>query len=148
MTITHIYGFEDRKALELAEKCGIAFQLTNILRDIGEDASGGRVYLPEEDLEKFGVRGEDLRAKDTGERLRALLEFETRRARGYYAESRPLVEMVHRDSRAALWALMEIYGRLLERIAERGYDVLSSRVRLSVWEKTRIVLRAALGARG
>jgi phytoene synthase len=145
MTITHIYGFEDPKALDLAEKCGVAFQLTNILRDIKEDAAAGRVYLPGEDLRRFGVRLEDLQANAARPELRALIEFEAGRAQRYYAESQPLVDLVHEDSRAALWALMEIYRRLLARIAGRGYDVLSSRVRLSAWEKTRIVLRAGLG---
>jgi phytoene synthase len=145
MTITHIYGFADRRALELAEKCGVAFQLTNILRDIGEDAANGRVYLPEEDLARFEVPREHLSARETSAQLRALLEFEAGRAREYYIVSRPLLDLVNKDSRAALWALMEIYRRLLERIEERDYEVLAGRARLSAREKTAVVLRAALG---
>lgn len=131
LTITHIFGYESPEALELAEKCGIAFQLTNIIRDVKEDSERGRCYLPREDR----VRYPD---------LRELLAFEGARARAYYAESAPLVGMVHRESRASLWALIEIYRRLLERIEESGYDVMSRRIRLSTFEKLSIVARAAL----
>ncbi|MEJ7606858.1 MAG: phytoene/squalene synthase family protein [Bryobacteraceae bacterium] len=131
LTITHIFGFDSPKALLLAEKCGIAFQLTNIIRDVGEDRGLGRNYLPREDRNQFPE-------------LRDLLEFEARRAHRYYQESRPLLELVHPHSRASLWALIEIYRRLLTRIERSGYDVLSSRIRLSATEKSIIVLRAAL----
>lgn len=145
LTIIHIFGFEDPKSLELAEKCGIAFQLTNILRDIREDSENGRVYLPEEDLTRFGVQAEDLNQPRLTPSLRGLLEFESARARQFYAEARPLLDLVHRDSRSALWALMEIYGRLLARIEREGYPVLERRVSLPKHEKISIVLRAWLG---
>ena len=145
LTIIHIFGFEDRRALELAEKCGIAFQLTNILRDVKEDADNGRVYLPNEDLERFGVQAADMRQSGMSPALRSLLEFELARARAYYEESRPLLELVSRDSRHALWALIEVYRRLLDRIEAEGYPVLSRRVSLPTSEKLWLIFRAGLG---
>ena len=145
LTIIHIFGFEDPKALELAEKCGIAFQLTNILRDVREDAGNGRVYLPEEDLARFGVQPEELNQARLTPPLRSVFEFEGARARRYYDESRPLLNMVHRDSRSALWALVEIYRRLLDRIEAERYPVLERRVSLPTSEKIGIVLRAWFG---
>jgi phytoene synthase len=142
LTTVHIFGFEDPKALELAEKCGIAFQLTNILRDIREDQSLGRQYLPAEDLERFGVT---TLARLTGD-FRRLMEFEAERARRYYEESAPLIQMVHRRSRGSLWALITIYSRLLDRIRKANYDVLSRRIRLSAAQKSWIVLQALVRA--
>jgi phytoene synthase len=142
LTIIHIFGFESPKALELAEKCGIAFQLTNILRDIREDAGLGRVYLPAEDLARFGVMEADLTSDAQTPAFRSMMEFETARARAYYDDSRPLLDLVHKSSRASLWALISIYSRLLDRIERCNYDVLSRRVRLSGLEKSWIVVRA------
>jgi len=139
LTTIHIFGFDDPKALNLAEKCGIAFQLTNILRDVKEDIENRRVYLPAEDIFRFQA---DLTTYD--QRFIDLMEFEAARAHDYYAQSRPLIEMVHRKSRGSLWALIEIYRRLLERIVRCRYDVLSGRVSLPAWEKMSIVARASL----
>lgn len=140
----HVFGFSDPRAPLLAERCGIAFQLTNILRDVREDALNGRVYLPREDMARFFVSPEMLAASSMSPELRNLLAFEAARARGYYEEAQPLIGMVEPDSRHALWALIEIYRRLLERIEQRDYQVLSGRVRLSAIEKTGIALRAVL----
>ena len=131
LTITHIFGFEAPQALILAEKCGIAFQLTNIIRDVKEDQERNRIYLPREDRDMFPE-------------IKDLLAFEAARARKYYAESRPLLDLVYPESRRSLWALIEIYRRLLDRIEQSGYDVFSRRVRLSAPEKAAIVLRALL----
>ena len=144
LTIIHIFGFESAGALVLAEKCGIAFQLTNILRDVKEDIGLNRVYLPEEDLRRFRVPESDLAASAPSAAFVELMRFEAARARGYYNESRPLLGMVHKKSRSSLWALIEIYSRLLDRIEAEGYDVLSQRVRLSTVEKAGIVLRGFL----
>jgi phytoene synthase len=138
LTTIHIFGFDDPKALDLAEKCGIAFQITNILRDVNEDRENHRLYLPAEDIARFQA---DITKYD--QRFIGLMEFEAERARDYYAQSRPLIEMVHRRSRSSLWALIEIYRQLLERIVRSQYDVLSQRVRLPTWEKIRIVARAS-----
>ena len=139
LTIIHIFGFESKEALTLAEKCGIAFQLTNILRDVREDAGNQRIYIPAEDIRRFGA---DLQKRD--ENFIRLLSFEAERARAYYDESRPLVELVHKRSRASLWALIEIYRRLLGRIERSNFDVLSRRIRVPAWEKIGILASAAL----
>lgn len=139
LTIIHIFGFEDPKALELAEKCGIAFQLTNILRDVQEDIGLGRVYLPAEDLARFHV---DPRAITYTPAFVELMRFEAARARRYYQESMPLIGLVHRESRASLWALIQIYYRLLDRIEQQQYRVLDRRIRLSTPEKLLILLQA------
>jgi phytoene synthase len=144
LTTVHIFGFDSPAALPLAEKCGVAFQLTNILRDIREDAGLGRIYLPAEDLRRFGVSEDDLRAGVLSPGFVELMRFEAARARAFYEESRPLIELVRRASRRSLWALIEIYSRLLERIEGSGYDVFARRIRLSAREKAAIVLRALL----
>ena len=130
LTTIHIFGFDTRSALPLAEKCGVAFQLTNILRDIREDAERGRIYLPAEDLRRFGVTEEDLRAGRRNEPFLRLMAFEAERARACYNESRPLLDLIHQRSRASLWALIAIYSRLLERIEHSNFDVFRRRVRL------------------
>ena len=147
LTVIHIFGFRSPDALPLAEKCGVAFQLTNILRDVREDAGRDRVYLPAEDLERFRVDPRDLSEGKRTEEFIALMEFEGRRARAYYDESAPLIDMVDQHSRSSLWALIEIYSRLLGRIERTNYDVLSHRVELAAREKVGIILKAAVGAR-
>lgn len=140
LTIIHIFGFENPHALDLAEKCGIAFQLTNIVRDVREDAENGRVYLPADELAAHGVKEPGCASPQ----VKALLRSLGSRAGDYYQESRPLLELIHRDSRAALWALMEIYRRLLEKIQQADYEVFAGRVRLSALEKSAIVVQAWL----
>jgi 15-cis-phytoene synthase len=142
LTVVHIFGFDTRSALPLAEKCGVAFQLTNILRDLREDAGRGRLYLPGEDLRRFGVTEEDIHAGKRTPEFLALMRFEAGRARAYYNQSAPLLDLVHPRSRPSLWALISIYSRLLERIERTGYDVFARRVRLSPLEKSWIVVRA------
>jgi phytoene synthase len=139
LTTIHIFGFKDPAATVLAEKCGIAFQLTNILRDLREDAALGRVYLPFEDLERFAVQPEELGREERTDRFLRLMDFEAHRARSFYDEARPLVAMVDRRSRSSLWVLITIYSRLLDKIRASNYDVLSRRISLSTWEKLRIV---------
>jgi phytoene synthase len=131
--------------MPLAEKCGVAFQLTNILRDIREDAGRERLYLPQEDLIRFGVSEDDLRSGRRTPKVVELMRFEAARARAYYCEARPLIGMIDAQSRSSLRALISIYSRLLDRIEASGFDVFRRRVRLSALEKTWIVIRAALG---
>ena len=132
-TVIHIFGFESRDALLLAEKCGIAFQLTNILRDVREDAQKSRVYLPAEDLARFAVSPDTFEPQD---RFIELMRFEAQRARDYYRESAPLVGLIDPHSRASLRALIGIYSRLLDRIVASGLrSVLARRVRVPAWEK-------------
>jgi 15-cis-phytoene synthase len=147
LTVIHIFGFRSPEALPLAEKCGVAFQLTNILRDVREDAGLNRIYLPAEDLERFRVDPRDLLEGKRTDEFVALMEFEAHRARAYYSESAPLIELVDQHSRASLWALIQIYSRLLARIEQTNYDVLTRRVELSAREKLGIILKAVVGVR-
>jgi len=145
LTCLHVFGYDDPHAPDLAEKLGIAFQLTNILRDVPKDYEMGRIYIPQEDLDKFGVRPEELARGPLTPALRDLFAFEAGHALDFYREGVKLIPDVHSDARAALWALARIYSSLLRRIETRGYDVFSERVRLSTPEKTGILLRARLG---
>jgi phytoene synthase len=146
LTTVHVFGFTSPDALPLAEKCGIAFQLTNILRDVREDALLGRIYLPAEDLARFHVSPEDLKAGRRTEQFGHLMDFEVARARSYYRESAPLLGYIPRETRRAMWALIAIYSTLLDRVAESEYDVLVRRISLSAVDKIMIVGRAlALG---
>lgn len=142
---THVFGFQEPRALELAEKLGIAFQLTNILRDVRGDFEMGRVYLPQEDLRRFGCRPEHLAGPVTPP-LRELLAFEAERAWQLYDEGAALLGLVDEDSRPALWALGRIYSGILEEMEARGYDVFGpDKVRLSTAYKVWVMLRARVG---
>jgi len=135
-----IFGYRDPAAESLAERCGLAFQLTNIIRDVKEDVAMGRVYFPQEDLAQCGLSVDDLAAPkvDTA-RLRPLLAMEADRARECYLAGEELIPLVHEDSQPALWVLITIYRRLLEKIALKQYDVFSERVRLTVREKATVL---------
>jgi phytoene synthase len=135
----HVFGYRDPAAEPLAERCGLAFQLTNIIRDVKEDAAMGRIYLPEEDLAKFGLSAAELLATPDPARFRPVLALEADRAREFYTSGEELIPYVAEDSQPALWVLVTIYRRLLERIAEKQYDVFTARTSLSRWEKSRIL---------
>ncbi len=139
-----IFGYRDAKAEKLAERTGIAFQLTNILRDIKEDAERGRVYLPERDLETFGVTPDDVVAWPSLDRLQPVLQLEGERALGYYESAKELITLVDEDSRPALWALVEIYRQLMEKIVAKKYDVFGERVRLTTREKLRVLRKGLI----
>jgi 15-cis-phytoene synthase len=140
----HIFGYRDPAAEPLAEQCGVAFQLTNIIRDVKEDAAMGRVYLPEEDLEKFGLSAAELLAAPDAARFRPLLALEAQRARELYKSGEQLIPFIAEDSQPALWVLINIYRKLLDKIEERQYDVFSGKVSLSVSEKLRVLGRGFL----
>jgi phytoene synthase len=135
----HVFGYRDPAAEPLAERCGLAFQLTNIIRDVKEDAAMGRIYLPEEDLAKFNLSAAELLATPDPTRFRPVLALEADRAREFYASGEALIPYVAEDSQPALWVLVTIYRRLLERIAEKQYDVFTAKTSLSRWEKLRIL---------
>jgi squalene synthase HpnC len=143
LTCLHVFGFRDPHAPDLAERLGLAFQMTNIIRDVKSDYEMGRVYLPQEDLAIFGLRDENLRGPMTPQ-LRNLLEFEADRAWRLYQEGALLVQQVDADSRATLWALVRTYSTLLARIEDRGFDVFSERVSLSSAEKLQYLLTAGM----
>ena len=143
LTCLHVFGFRDPRSPDLAERLGLAFQLTNILRDVRSDFEMGRVYIPQEDLARFGCSAADLRGPLTPA-VRDLLAFEADRAWRLYEEGAPLVDQVDSDSRATLWALVRTYSTLLARIEERGFDVFSSRVSVSSAEKLQYLLMAGM----
>ena len=129
-----IFGYRDPAAEPLAERCGLAFQLTNIIRDVKEDVAMGRVYFPEEDLLQCGLLASDLATPEIA-RIRPLLAMEADRAREYYRSGEELIPFVNEDSQPGLWVLITIYRRLLEKIAAKDYDVFGERIRLTVPEK-------------
>jgi 15-cis-phytoene synthase len=133
-----IFGYRDPAAEPLAEKCGLAFQLTNIIRDVKEDAAMGRVYLPEEDLAKFGISSV---VPFDFAKFRPLLAMEADRAREYYRAGDDLIPLIDEDSQPALWVLLTIYRRLLEKIAQAQYDVFSGKITLTVREKLTVLAR-------
>jgi phytoene synthase len=130
-----VFGYRDKAAENLAERCGLAFQLTNIIRDVKEDAQVGRVYLPEQDLQAFGIAASELCNATDASRFRPLLAMEAERARNYYQSGDQLIALVNEDSQPALWVLVNIYRRLLEKIAQQQYDVFHGKVSLTVTEK-------------
>ncbi|PYX59397.1 MAG: farnesyl-diphosphate farnesyltransferase [Acidobacteria bacterium] len=140
----HVFGYRDPAAEPLAERCGLAFQLTNIIRDVKEDAAMGRVYLPEEDLAKFGLTASDLLTAPDPARFRPLLNLEADRAREFYKAGDELIPMIAEDSQPGLWVLVNIYRKLLQEITDRQYDVFSGKVSLTVSEKLRILGRGFL----
>ena len=140
----HVFGYRDPDAESLAERCGVAFQLTNIIRDVKEDAAQGRVYLPEEDLAKFSLSYAELLTAPDPARFRPLLAMQADRARELYQAGDELIPYVSEDSRPALWVLVNIYRRLLEKIADRQFDVFTTKVSLTFWEKLRILTKGFL----
>jgi squalene synthase HpnC/squalene synthase HpnD len=145
LTCTHVFGFTDARALDLAEKLGLAFQLTNIIRDVHEDCQLGRVYLPEEDLARYGVSKEDFGRSEGTLGVRELLRFESERAWQLYEEGSALLGLIDADSRSALWLLVHTYSALLGRIEALDFAVLGEKVRLSKAEKMMYIAKARFG---
>jgi squalene synthase HpnC/squalene synthase HpnD len=145
LTCTHVFGFSDPRALDLAEKLGLAFQLTNIIRDVHEDYAGGRVYLPEEDLARYGVSSQDFGKSEATLGVRELLRFEAERAWQCYEEGSALFGLIDPESRGALWLLVHTYSALLARIESVDFAVFGERVRLSKPEKMLFIARARFG---
>lgn len=142
----HVFGFTDPQAPELAERLGVAFQLTNILRDVRKDFEMGRVYLPQEDFRRFGCHPGRLGDATPNPGFLGLMRFEAERAWEFYPAGGKLVDLVNEDSRAALWALVRIYAGLLEKIEAARFDVpLSRPARLSAARKVWILVRARMG---
>ena len=134
-----IFGYTNPAAEPLAERCGLAFQLTNIIRDVKEDASLGRVYIPAEDLQQLGIDPGELQGPANPQRLRPLLELEAQRAIQNYRAGEELLPLIAEDSQPALWVLVTIYRSLLEKIARLNYDVFTRRVALTTREKLMIL---------
>jgi phytoene synthase len=136
-----IWGYRG-DAARPAEAAGIALQLTNILRDVGEDIGRGRVYLPGEDLERFGYGVEKMRQRVCDDRFRALMRFEAQRAYGYYDAAEPLAALLEPPGRAVFLVILRTYRGLLDAIVARDFDVFAARVRVGTWYKLWLAARA------
>jgi len=142
-----IFGCRDPLALEYAEQLGLALQLTNILRDVGEDfANGGRIYLPREDLARFGYTAEDLAAQRHNDAFLALMRFEAARARELYAGAMKAFPTRDRRALVAAEIMRAIYRRLLERMEHDDFHVFNHRYSLGRWKKLGLIARAVLRA--
>ena len=143
-----IFGYTDLRAEELAEETGVAFQLTNILRDVKEDAERGRIYLPLDLLHEFGVSVDRVRMLAGGAAMatneRAMLSTLGANAEECYGSADRLLPLIDADSRAALWVLVTIYHRLLRKISETDSDVFTRRISVSTPEKLTILARGVL----
>ncbi len=141
LMITPVAGYRPGSlALEHAKQLGTAMQLTNILRDVGEDLGRGRIYLPREDLERFGLGDADLAARRVDDRFRALMAFQIDRARRLYAEGLGLIPLLaDARGRAAFGFAAEAYGGILGKIEEAGYDVFTRRAHLGLAEKLAVL---------
>lgn len=146
LSCIHIWGFHGTDATRYAEDAGIAFQLTNILRDLGEDAGRGRIYLPQEDLNRFGYDAERLRNGVRDAAFLDLMQFEIARARRYYQSGWRLAPRLTPAGRAVFLMMARTYRHLLCEIEKRDYDVFRSRARVPRWKKLLFAL-AALPAR-
>jgi phytoene synthase len=145
-----IFGYTDPRAEQFAEETGIAFQLTNILRDVKEDAERNRIYLPLDLLDEFGETVPELHGLAAGramtERERGMLATLAIRAEKYYLAANKLIPLLDRDSRAAMWVLVTIYHRLLSRIADHKMEVFRTRIAVPTPEKLTIMARGAVMA--
>ncbi|HEY4382264.1 MAG TPA: phytoene/squalene synthase family protein [Acidobacteriaceae bacterium] len=147
-----IFGYTDPRAEQFAEETGVAFQLTNILRDVKEDIERGRVYLPVDLLVEFGETPAELaelaqpNSRAMTERERSMLATLAIRAEKYYLAANKLIPLLDRDSRAAMWVLVTIYHRLLARIADHRMEVFRERVAISTAEKLSVLARGAVKA--
>ncbi|HEX4210189.1 MAG TPA: presqualene diphosphate synthase HpnD [Candidatus Binataceae bacterium] len=142
-----IFGYTNPSAHIYAERLGLAFQLTNIIRDVSEDAARGRIYLPLEDLARFQVSEDEILRSVYSPRFLALMEFEAERARGFYREAAQALAQEDRASLLAAEGMRLIYAALLERIARANFRVLDRRISLSASHKLYLVGRAWAGTR-
>lgn len=127
----------DAKAPAVA--LGIALQLTNILRDVGEDLSRGRIYLPQDELQNFGITEEALLTREVTEKYEKFMKFQIARARQWYEEAAYGIAMLAPDARFAVQATLDMYGRILDKIEENGYDNLNKRAYATGFEKLQIL---------
>ncbi|MEW6094548.1 MAG: squalene/phytoene synthase family protein [Chloroflexota bacterium] len=135
----HIVGFSGPEAIPYAIKLGVALQVTNILRDVAEDWRCGRLYLPQEELERFGLSEADIAAGKVTPRWREFMRFQIGRIRQLYAESRPGIAMLDEDGRFAIAAAADLYAAILDDIEDHNYDVFSRRAHISTLDKIRLL---------
>ncbi len=131
----HIWGFDGPAALPAGRSAGIALQMTNILRDLNEDARGGRVYLPQEDIRACGYSVDELNRGIVNDAFVRLMNLEIDRTKCFYREANDLFLRLHKDGRRVYGLMMDRYYLLLQMISQRPGDVFSRRIRLSRWQK-------------
>ncbi len=136
---SEVFGYEGESALRYATDLGIAMQLTNILRDVGEDLRRGRIYLPETDMKMFNVSESQLYNGDIDENFRDLMRYQIRRARAYYQSADRGIVMLSKDSRLPVYLARHNYSRILDKIEENEYNVLDQRAYLNQSEKLSII---------
>ncbi len=141
---SEVFGYVDKKALDHAVDLGIAMQLTNILRDIGEDLEKGRIYIPKEELEDFGITENELFDKKLNSRFEELMKFQIARTRDYYKRSDEGIQMLSGDSRLPVYLARYNYSRILDKIEENNYNVFDTRAYLNYTEKLSILPRVFL----
>lgn len=141
LMMSHVIGYEG-DALPYAEELGIAMQLTNILRDVGEDLGRGRVYLPTEELAAFGYPEADLHAAVRSSEFIRLMQFQADRARHYYSRSMPAIAMLRPEGRFAVEIAARVYRGILDRIEAMDYDVFHRRAVVPAWRKYGITAQA------
>jgi phytoene synthase len=140
----HIFGIKNKKAEEYGKYLSLALQLTNILRDIGEDARKGRIYIPLQDLKKYGYSEEELLSGVLNERFRNLMGFQITRARAYYEKAYRVLECIEEDSRFCTLLMGAVYAKVLQSIEKSNYDVFSKRHCLSFLDKAALVARMSV----
>lgn len=138
---SEIFGYKESQTLYYAEQLGLAMQLTNILRDVGEDARMGRIYLPQDELLRFGYSEEDLQRGKLTDPFFALMSFEIARARALYQEAEQGIRLLERDTRFTVLLAARLYARILDEIELNGYDVYTRRAHLSLAAKLRAAPR-------
>lgn len=135
----HITGFSGAEAIPYANKLGVALQMTNILRDVGEDWRAGRVYLPQDELAAFGLSEADLADAAVTDRWRSFMCFQIERNRRLYAESLPGIALLHKEGRFAIAAAAKLYAGILNAIECADYDVFNQRAFVGKWSKLRML---------
>jgi phytoene synthase len=141
-----IFGYRDAGAVERGRDLATAFQLTNILRDVGEDIGKDRIYLPQDELRRFGVSEEDLKARRVTPGFMELMRFQVERVRQHYRRAEPLLSMIDPDARRCTCLMGSVYYQVLERIEASGYHVFGPRIGLTLAEKIGLVARTYWGS--
>jgi phytoene synthase len=144
---SEILGYRDKKALEYAEAMGIGMQLTNILRDVKEDAEKGRIYLPQEDLRKFDIAESQIFAGEMNANFAEMMKFQISRARNFYREGEKGISLLEKDSRFTVLLASRIYGRILDEIEAQNYDIFKRRAHTTKAQKLFSMPRIWLEAR-
>jgi len=139
-----VFGYKDAAGLEYGRALSTALQMTNIVRDIGEDLDRGRIYLPLDEIQSAGYSEADLLKRVKNEAFLKLMAFQCHRIRGYFGEARKLIPMVEADARLALSLMRNVYVEMIDRIEEHPFDVLDRPLRLSLLERSKVVTRTLL----